>query len=220
MAPTATLDVADGVAVITLANPPVNALHPDGEIVLFCGFVPSFDGDAATHADLRPRTATLSTVGGRGRRRDDGGRAAHAHKTAAHCHAPAQRGFWPPAPSARAAFFPHSASDGRVRLTRTLWRCRSGRRGRHARSAQRTTAELASKGRRALASSPLSHPVLLPLPPTHTVLHALFDCLRRAHASPAVVAIVVTGSGDRAFSAGFDINQFAKQSGGGGIDNR
>jgi hypothetical protein len=30
MAPTATLAVADGVAVVTLANPPVNALHPDG----------------------------------------------------------------------------------------------------------------------------------------------------------------------------------------------
>ena len=59
----------------------------------------------------------------------------------------------------------------------------------------------------------------MPFPP-HTVLHALFDCLRRAHASPAVTAIVVTGAGDRAFSAGFDINQFAKQSGGGGIDNR
>jgi hypothetical protein len=32
MAPTATMDVGrDGVAVITLSNPPVNALHPDGK---------------------------------------------------------------------------------------------------------------------------------------------------------------------------------------------
>ena len=31
MAPTATLAVEDGVAIITLANPPVNALHPSGE---------------------------------------------------------------------------------------------------------------------------------------------------------------------------------------------
>ena len=52
------------------------------------------------------------------------------------------------------------------------------------------------------------------------VLTALFDCLRRAHASPAALAIVVTGSGSKAFSAGFDINQFAKSGGGGGIDNR
>jgi len=31
MSPTATLAVSDGVGTITLANPPVNALHPDGE---------------------------------------------------------------------------------------------------------------------------------------------------------------------------------------------
>ena len=50
---------------------------------------------------------------------------------------------------------------------------------------------------------------------------ALFDCLRRAHADPGVAAIVVTGAGDRAFSAGFDINQFANPDAqGGGIDNR
>ena len=29
--PTATLEIDGGVAVITLLNPPVNALHPDGE---------------------------------------------------------------------------------------------------------------------------------------------------------------------------------------------
>ena len=33
MAPTATMDVGqDGVAIITLANPPVNALHPNGTL--------------------------------------------------------------------------------------------------------------------------------------------------------------------------------------------
>jgi enoyl-CoA hydratase/3-hydroxyacyl-CoA dehydrogenase len=59
-----------------------------------------------------------------------------------------------------------------------------------------------------------------PLSPPHaTVLKALFDCLRRAHADPAVSAIVITGDGDRAFSAGFDIAQFASSSGGGGIDS-
>ena len=31
MPPTATLSVEDGVALISLANPPVNALHPDGK---------------------------------------------------------------------------------------------------------------------------------------------------------------------------------------------
>lgn len=49
------------------------------------------------------------------------------------------------------------------------------------------------------------------------VLKGLFDSLRRAHADPNVKAVVVTGSGKN-FSAGFDINQFQKQSGGGGID--
>lgn len=45
----------------------------------------------------------------------------------------------------------------------------------------------------------------------------LFDRLRQAHSLPDVSAIVVTGANGR-FSAGFDINEFAK-GGGGGIDN-
>ncbi|CAL5226791.1 g9652 [Coccomyxa viridis] len=51
------------------------------------------------------------------------------------------------------------------------------------------------------------------------VLNALFNCLREAHARRDVKAIVVTGSNNR-FSAGFDIAEFAKSSGGGGIDSR
>ena len=51
------------------------------------------------------------------------------------------------------------------------------------------------------------------------VLHALFDCLREAHARKDVKAIVVMGSNGK-FSAGFDIAEFAKSSGGGGIDSR
>lgn len=53
----------------------------------------------------------------------------------------------------------------------------------------------------------------------HAVLNALFNCLREAHARRDVKAIVVTGSNNR-FSAGFDIAEFAKSSGGGGIDSR
>ncbi len=53
---------------------------------------------------------------------------------------------------------------------------------------------------------------------SHAVLNALFNCLREAHSRQDVKAIVVTGAKGR-FSAGFDINQFAK-SGGGGIDSR
>lgn len=52
----------------------------------------------------------------------------------------------------------------------------------------------------------------------HAVLNALFNCLREAHSRQDVKAIVVTGAKGK-FSAGFDINQFAK-SGGGGIDSR
>ncbi len=52
---------------------------------------------------------------------------------------------------------------------------------------------------------------------TVAVLNGLFNRLREAQASPAVRAIVVTGANKR-FSAGFDINEFAK-GGGGGIDN-
>ena len=137
MAPTATLDVADGVAVITLANPPVNALHPDGEeIVLFfvLAFMASFDGGAATHTTCvhkLPRSRLWGGAGGRGRRP----RGPDTHpKTAAHCHAPAQRGFKPAPPPLPWAFSsPHSAPGGRVRLSHTLCGCRSGRRGQRAR---------------------------------------------------------------------------------------
>ena len=78
--------------------------------------------------------------------------------------------------------------------------------------------------RAAAASSSPSPLLLLPSLPPASVLRALFDCLRRAHADPAVAAIVITGEGDRAFSAGFDIAQFASSSssgggGGGGIDH-
>ena len=51
------------------------------------------------------------------------------------------------------------------------------------------------------------------------MLAALFNRLREAHSSADVRAIVVTGANSK-FSAGFDINEFAKQSGGGGIDSR
>lgn len=50
------------------------------------------------------------------------------------------------------------------------------------------------------------------------VLRGLFESLAKAHADERVKAVVVTGSGKN-FSAGFDINQFQNQSGGGGIDN-
>ena len=50
------------------------------------------------------------------------------------------------------------------------------------------------------------------------VLSGLFDRLREAHSRADVVAIVVTGANGK-FSAGFDINEFVKQSGGGGIDS-
>ena len=50
------------------------------------------------------------------------------------------------------------------------------------------------------------------------VLSGLFDRLREAHSRADVVAVVVTGANGK-FSAGFDINEFVKQSGGGGIDS-
>lgn len=50
------------------------------------------------------------------------------------------------------------------------------------------------------------------------MLSGLFDRLREAHSRADVVAIVVTGANGK-FSAGFDINEFVKQSGGGGIDS-
>ena len=51
------------------------------------------------------------------------------------------------------------------------------------------------------------------------MLHSLFDAARQAQASQDVKAIVVTGAKGR-FSAGFDIAQFQKSSGGGGVDMR
>ena len=51
------------------------------------------------------------------------------------------------------------------------------------------------------------------------VLSALFNHAREAHNRSDVKAIVVTGQGGR-FSAGFDIQQFLTQSGGGGIDSK
>jgi enoyl-CoA hydratase/3-hydroxyacyl-CoA dehydrogenase len=56
------------------------------------------------------------------------------------------------------------------------------------------------------------------LPSAAAVLNALFNCLREAHSRSDVEAIVVTGAAGK-FSAGFDINEFAK-AGGGGIDSR
>ncbi|KAK9827372.1 hypothetical protein WJX81_002997 [Elliptochloris bilobata] len=50
------------------------------------------------------------------------------------------------------------------------------------------------------------------------VLSGLFDRLREAHSRSDVKAIVVTGAKGK-FSAGFDINEFGKQAGGGGIDS-
>ena len=50
------------------------------------------------------------------------------------------------------------------------------------------------------------------------MLSGLFDRLREAHSRADVVAIVVNGANGK-FSAGFDINEFVKQSGGGGIDS-
>jgi len=86
-----------------------------------------------------------------------------------------------------------------------------GRERPHSRSPTQKRQHQRAEKRGGLPTHPLFSP---PLP----VLRALFDCLRRAHADPAVAAIVITGSGDRAFSAGFDIAQFAASDGGGGID--
>ena len=49
------------------------------------------------------------------------------------------------------------------------------------------------------------------------VLHSLFDAARQAQVREDVKAIVLTGASNR-FSAGFDIAQFQKSSGGGGVD--
>ena len=51
------------------------------------------------------------------------------------------------------------------------------------------------------------------------VLSSLFNHARDAHNRSDVKAIVVTGQGGK-FSAGFDIQQFLTQSGGGGIDSK
>lgn len=50
------------------------------------------------------------------------------------------------------------------------------------------------------------------------VLRGLFESLERAHSDSSVQAVVVTGA-NNVFCAGFDINQFLTQSGGGGIDD-
>ena len=49
------------------------------------------------------------------------------------------------------------------------------------------------------------------------VLHSLFNAAREAQTRSDVKALVVTGANGR-FSAGFDISQFQKTSGGGGVD--
>ncbi len=49
------------------------------------------------------------------------------------------------------------------------------------------------------------------------MLNSLFKHLREAQARSDVEAIVVTGANGK-FSAGFDINQFTKAPGGGGVD--
>lgn len=56
--------------------------------------------------------------------------------------------------------------------------------------------------------------------PTPAVLRSLFEALRRAHADPAVKAVVLTGANNN-FCAGFDISQFQNPDAGsgGGIDN-
>lgn len=51
------------------------------------------------------------------------------------------------------------------------------------------------------------------------MLSSLFNHAREAHNRSDVKAIVVTGQGGK-FSAGFDIQQFLTQSGGGGIDSK
>lgn len=52
--------------------------------------------------------------------------------------------------------------------------------------------------------------------PCHAVLTSIFEALRKAHADPSVKAVVITGSA-KAFSAGFDINEFAS---GNALDDR
>ncbi|KAG2485502.1 hypothetical protein HYH03_015775 [Edaphochlamys debaryana] len=64
----------------------------------------------------------------------------------------------------------------------------------------------------------LSYPPLNALHPQ--LLRSLFEAAQRAHADPAVKALVVTGANGN-FCPGFDINQFQNpdQGSGGGIDN-
>lgn len=68
-------------------------------------------------------------------------------------------------------------------------------------------------------STAASHAMLACTHPILAVLRGLFEGLGKAHADGQVKAVVVTGAGKN-FSAGFDINQFQNQSGGGGIDNK
>lgn len=49
------------------------------------------------------------------------------------------------------------------------------------------------------------------------MLESLFNAAREAHSRSDVKAIVVTGAKGK-FSAGFDISQFQKTTGGGGVD--
>jgi len=67
-------------------------------------------------------------------------------------------------------------------------------------------------------TAPFAPPPPQKKPANQTVLRALFAHLQAAHADARVSAIVVTGAGKN-FSAGFDIAQFAKGGGGGGIDD-
>eukprot|EP00198_Chlamydomonas_reinhardtii_P010029 XP_001699366.1 predicted protein [Chlamydomonas reinhardtii] len=64
----------------------------------------------------------------------------------------------------------------------------------------------------------LNYPPLNALHPL--LLRSLFEALRRAHADPAVKAVVLTGANNN-FCAGFDISQFQNPDAGsgGGIDN-
>eukprot|EP00798_Chlamydomonas_sp_ICE-L_P011222 gene11222-18850_t len=72
-----------------------------------------------------------------------------------------------------------------------------------------------SVGADGVAVITLCYPPLNALHPS--LLHSLFDNLRKAHSNPGVKAVVVVGSNNN-FSPGFDIAQFQK-GGGGGIDN-
>lgn len=133
----------------------------------------------------------------------------------------------PPFPSfsvsLRAPLSPHPRTP---RATRT-WMKRAPARSRDGQAQAKEAPCPLARAKRKKEGARRTHPRRLPaqlLAPSFSplflvVLRALFDALRRAHADPSCVAIVITGDGDRAFSAGFDIAQFASSSGGGGIDH-